>query len=82
MDYKKRTGSLEGLTFVFTGSLEYFTRGEAKQAVESQGGRVVSNVSTTVDYVVVGNDPGSKLDAAQNRGIPIIHEQEFVDMLP
>jgi len=69
--------SLEGKTFVFTGGLEGFTRDEAKELVESLGGRVTSSVSGNTDYVVVGTDPGSKYDKAKKLGVKTIDETEF-----
>jgi DNA ligase (NAD+) len=70
-------GPLEGKAFVFTGGLEDFTRQEAAARVTGLGGRVISSVSGKVDYVVVGTDPGSKLDRARKLGVRIIDEQEF-----
>ncbi|MBO8126258.1 MAG: NAD-dependent DNA ligase LigA [Firmicutes bacterium] len=72
---------LAGLTFVLTGSLEGFTRSEAKEAIESRGGKVTGSVSSKTDYVVVGADPGSKYTKAQQLGIPILNEAEFKKLL-
>jgi len=74
---EKRGGPLAGKTFVFTGRLSAFTREEARRLVEELGGRVASSVSRKVDYVVVGEDPGSKLDRARELGIPTLTEEEF-----
>jgi DNA ligase (NAD+) len=68
---------LSGKTFVFTGRLSSFTREEARRLVESLGGRVASSVSRRVDYLVVGEDPGSKLERARQLGIPTLNEEEF-----
>lgn len=68
---------LWGKTFVFTGALESLTREEAKRIVEELGGRVSSSVTKKTDYVVLGKDPGSKLDVAKSLGIKIIDEGEF-----
>lgn len=80
-----RTGAgakrLEGKSFVFTGGLEQFTREEAKRLVEAQGGRVASSVSKKTDFVVVGRDPGSKLEEARRLGIRILTEPEFAALL-
>jgi DNA ligase (NAD+) len=68
---------LHGKTFVLTGALESFTREEAKGMVEELGGRVSSSVTKKTDYVLVGKDPGSKLDVAKYLGIKTIEEEEF-----
>lgn len=69
--------SLEGKVFVFTGSLETMKRGEAKRLVEERGGTAASSISKKVDYVVVGQDPGSKLDRARELGLEVISEEDF-----
>jgi len=81
MEYEKKHGKLAGLTFVFTGSLKDFTREEAKEMVEEEGGKVASTVSRNVDYVVVGEKPGSKYEKAKELGIKIINEEEFKKLL-
>ena len=72
---------LAGLKVVFTGSLERMTRRDAKQLVESLGGRVTSSVSKETAYVVLGASPGSKHDDAQRLGVTILTEDEFLDLL-
>lgn len=72
---------LEGRTFVFTGALRGYTRDEAQKAVEALGGRATSSVSDNTDYLVVGENPGSKLDEVENRGIEILSEKEFERLL-
>jgi DNA ligase (NAD+) len=72
---------LAGKTFVFTGGLDRFTRDSAQQAVETVGGRVSSSVSKKTSYVVVGRDPGSKLDQARTLGVTILTEQEFASLI-
>jgi DNA ligase (NAD+) len=72
---------LEGLTFVFTGSLESMTRGEAKDLVEKQGARAASSVSKNTDYLVAGPGAGSKLDQAGKHGVKVLSEAEFQELL-
>ena len=74
-----RTGRkpLEGKTFVFTGSMENFTRDEAQELVGTLGARATSSVSKHTDFVVVGSDPGSKREEAENIGIQCIDEEGF-----
>ncbi len=77
----EQTAKLKDLTFVFTGALETFTRDEARDLVESLGGRTSSDVSKKVDYVVVGKDPGSKYDRAKELGITVLSESQFREMV-
>ena len=72
---------LEGKTFVFTGSLEKFTRSEAKEMVEHLGGRAGGSVSQKTDYLVAGPGAGSKRTKAEELGIPILTETEFFDLI-
>jgi len=73
--------SFAGKTFVFTGTLEQFTRSEAKALVEERGGRASGSVSRNTDYVVVGAQAGSKRAKAEALGIPILTEREFLKLL-
>lgn len=68
-------------TFVLTGTLSTMSRDDAKEKIVNNGGRVSSSVSTKTDYVIVGNDPGSKYDDAKKLGVKIISEDEFLKML-
>ncbi len=70
-----------GKTFVFTGALASMTRDRARELVESLGGKVSSSVSRKTSYVVVGENPGSKLDRARELGVPVLSETEFLNML-
>ena len=70
-----------GKTFVLTGSLELFTRDEAKDIIESLGGKTVDSVSKKTSVVIVGANPGSKYTKAQELNIPIWSEKEFKDKL-
>lgn len=78
---KRKKRPLEGMTFVFTGSLEGYSRKEAQDLVEELGARANSSVSSETDYVVAGENPGSKLDAAQNLSVQIMDEKEFKEFL-
>jgi len=72
---------LAGLTFVFTGALNGFTRDEARELVERRGGRVSSAVSRNTNYVVAGRDPGAKYDKARQLGVAILDEEGFNQLL-
>lgn len=74
-------GALAGKRFVVTGTLVGFTRKAAEEAIRAQGGTVASSVSRNTDYVVAGEDPGSKLAKAQELGIAVLNETEFVQIL-
>jgi len=78
---KKSGLHLEGKTFVLTGTLQGYTRTEAKEKIESLGGKVTSSVSKKTDYVVAGENPGSKYEKARKLGITILDEAEFNTLL-
>ncbi len=75
------TGRLAGLTVVVTGSLEGFSREGAKEAVVAAGGKSAGSVSKKTDYVVVGENAGSKETKARELGLPILDEDQFVRLL-
>jgi len=77
----KIEAKLKGLNFVFTGTLKTMTRDEAKEKVRLLGGNVSSSVSKNTDYVVAGENPGSKFEKAKKLGIKIITEEEFLQMI-
>ncbi len=77
----KEKGKLAGKVFVFTGAFQGFERDEARNIVESLGGMTASSISKKVDFVVVGEDPGSKFDKAKELGIKILTEAEFKKMI-
>jgi DNA ligase (NAD+) len=72
---------LKGKSFVFTGTLSSMSRQEAKKRVIEQGGEVSESVSRKTDYVVVGENPGSKLKKALDLGVKIIKEEDFLKMI-
>jgi DNA ligase (NAD+) len=69
-----------GKTFVLTGKLENYTRDEAAKLIEDRGGRVSSSVSKKTDYVVAGEDAGSKLAKAESLGVKVLDEAKFTAM--
>jgi DNA ligase (NAD+) len=73
--------NLEGKQFVLTGKLSRFTRDDARQMIEQRGGRVTGSVTKKTDYLVVGEDPGSKLDRARELNVQVLDEQGFLDLL-
>jgi DNA ligase (NAD+) len=73
--------TLEGMTIVVTGSLEGFSRDEAREAILSRGGKAAGSVSKKTSYVVVGESPGSKAETAAQLGVPILDEAGFTRLL-
>ena len=75
------SGLLKGKKFAFTGTLSLFSRGSARDTVEEFGGITVSSVSKNLDYLVAGDQPGSKIKIAEKLGINIITEAEFKELV-
>ena len=73
--------TLEGLTIVVTGSLPDFSRDEAKEAILTRGGKAAGSVSKNTSYVVAGENAGTKLDKAEQLGIPVLDEDGFRELL-
>ena len=78
---KRVDNRFAGMTFVMTGALEKFTREEAQEMVEKRGGKASGSVSKKTTYVVAGEAAGSKLRKAQELGIPVLTEDEFLELL-
>jgi len=78
---EEEAGPLDGLKFVFTGTLDRWTRDEVQRYVERLGGRATSSVSGETDYLVAGPGAGLKLDEARKRDVPVMDEDEFVDFV-
>ena len=75
------TTTLEGLTFVLTGTLPTLTREIAKEKIEAAGGRVSGSVSKKTSYVVAGEEAGSKLDKARDLGVAVVDEAGLLGLL-
>jgi DNA ligase (NAD+) len=78
---RRRAGKLGGKRFLFTGGLATMSRDEARARIERLGGAVASGASKNVDYVIVGEEAGSKLKKAKELGLAILSEQEFLDLV-
>lgn len=78
---KKKSDILVGKIFVLTGTLQNMTRDEASEIIKSHGGKTSSSVSKKTSYVLAGENPGSKLDKAQNLGVIILTENDFLEMI-
>lgn len=77
----KRSDKLAGKTIVVTGTLDNFSRQQAEQAIRQAGGKASSSVSKKTDFVLAGREAGSKLEKAQELGVRVINEEQFLDML-
>lgn len=80
-DVEAVSDKFKGKTFVLTGTLRNMTRDEAQNKIKSMGGKASSSVSKNTSYVIAGENPGSKLDKAQNLGVIILTEDEFLEMI-
>jgi DNA ligase (NAD+) len=80
-DKKLRTTQLEGLTFVLTGTFPTLSREEAKEKIEAAGGKVSGSVSKKTNYVVAGEEAGSKLTKAGELGVAVIDEAKLLELL-
>ena len=80
-DFSETEGLLEGRQFVLTGTLSRFTREEAKEKIQSLGGRVTSTISKKTDYLVAGDSAGSKLEKARQLGIKILDEEALQKLI-
>src|SRR5215210_2851920 len=80
-ELKPREGPLTGNTYVITGTLEAFSREEAARALEERGARVTDSVSKKTTGLIVGENPGSKLEKARRAGVPVLGEDELVSLL-
>lgn len=78
---KQKSDKLAGKTFVLTGTLANMTRDEASEIIKSHGGKTSSSVSKKTDFVLAGENAGSKLDKAQNLGVIILTENDFLEMI-
>jgi DNA ligase (NAD+) len=72
---------LAGKTFVLTGTMAAMTRDEAKQRLQALGAKVTGSVSAKTDYVVAGDEPGSKLDKAHSLNVSVLDEGQFLKLL-
>ncbi|MGB9150450.1 MAG: helix-hairpin-helix domain-containing protein, partial [Burkholderiales bacterium] len=78
---RSASGELAGKTFVLTGTLPSLSRDAAKELIESRGGKVSGSVSKKTDYVVAGEEAGSKLEKAQELGVKILNEHELMQLI-
>ena len=78
---KNESNTLFGLTFVITGRLQNHTRSEFELIITNNGGKITSNVSNVTDFLIVGEDPGSKFAKAKELHVKIITQDELLEML-
>jgi DNA ligase (NAD+) len=77
----RRSEKLAGKTIVVTGTLENFSRQQAEQAIRQAGGKSSGSVSKKTDFVLAGENPGSKLNKAKKLGVEVIDEKQFLEMI-
>lgn len=77
----KATGKLAGKTFVITGTLPNYKRGDVEKMIRDNGGKTGSSVSKNTDYLIAGAEPGSKLDKARELGVKVLNEKQFLELL-
>lgn len=77
----QKSNKLASKTFVVTGTLENFSRSQIEQTIKKHGGKTLSSVSKKTDYVLAGTEPGSKFDKAQQLGVKVINEKQFLQMI-
>jgi DNA ligase (NAD+) len=77
----RRSDELSGKTIVVTGTLENFSRQQAEQAIKQAGGKASASVSKKTDFVLAGNNPGSKLEKAKRLGVEVIDERQFLELI-
>jgi len=80
-EHEEALGKLQDKVFVLTGALTEFTRDQAKTLIQDLGGRVTSSITSKTDYVVVGENPGSKLKKARDLGVETLDEDGFIRLL-
>jgi DNA ligase (NAD+) len=80
-DERPTEGPLTGQSFVITGTLERFSREEAARALQERGARVTDAVSKKTSGLIVGENPGSKLEKARRAGVPILSEEDLVGLI-
>jgi DNA ligase (NAD+) len=78
---KNASDVLAGKTIVVTGTLENFTRQSIQQAIKDNGGKTSASVSKKTDFVLAGENAGSKLEKAKKLGVEVIDEKQFVEMI-
>jgi len=80
-NYQQKNENIMGKSFLFTGTLNKLSRSSAQEIVENSGGKVLSSVSSKLDFLVLGENPGSKKEKAQQKKVKIISEKEFLELI-